>query len=247
MLLLTFALGLLAVLASWRGITERVGAFHFMILWTVAGLAGVFLSLDLFLFYFFFEMMLIPMYFLIAVWGHEKRVYAAIKFFIFTQVERPADAGRDHRAGVHPRARDRRLHLRLHAAAGHADGGEHGLRAHARVLRRLRRQAAGVAAAHLAAGRAHRGADRRLRAAGRRAHQDRRLRHAPLHGAALPRRRARLPHRGAHPRRDRHHLRRGHGLRPEGHEAAGRLHERQPHGLRAPRDLRLELARRCRA
>ncbi len=86
MLLLTFALGLLAVLASWRGITKHVGAFHFMILWTVAGLVGVFLSLDLFLFYFFFEMMLIPMYFLIAVWGHEKRVYAAIKFFIFTQV-----------------------------------------------------------------------------------------------------------------------------------------------------------------
>jgi len=86
MLLLTFALGLLAVLASWRGITERVGMFHFMVLWTVAGLAGVFLSLDLFLFYFFFEMMLIPMYFLIAVWGHEKRVYAAIKFFVFTQV-----------------------------------------------------------------------------------------------------------------------------------------------------------------
>ena len=86
MLLLTFALGLLAVLASWRGITERVGVFHLMVLWTVAGLAGVFLSLDLFLFYFFFEMMLIPMYFLIAVWGHERRVYAAIKFFIFTQV-----------------------------------------------------------------------------------------------------------------------------------------------------------------
>ena len=86
MLLLTFALGLLAVLCSWRGITRNVGAFHFMILWTVAGLAGVFLSLDLFLFYFFFEMMLIPMYFLIAVWGHERRVYSAIKFFIFTQV-----------------------------------------------------------------------------------------------------------------------------------------------------------------
>ena len=86
MLLLTFALGLLAVLASWRGITEHVGVFHLMVLWTVAGLAGVFLSLDLFLFYFFFEMMLIPMYLLIAVWGHEKRVYAAVKFFIFTQV-----------------------------------------------------------------------------------------------------------------------------------------------------------------
>ena len=86
MLALTFALGLLAVLASWRGITERVGAFHFVLLWTVAGLAGVFLALDLFLFYFFFEMMLIPMYFVIAVWGHERRVYAAIKFFLFTQV-----------------------------------------------------------------------------------------------------------------------------------------------------------------
>jgi NADH-quinone oxidoreductase subunit M len=86
MLLLTFGLGLLAVLCSWRGITDKVGVFHLMVLWTVAGLAGVFLSLDLFLFYFFFEMMLIPMYFLIAVWGHERRVYSAIKFFIFTQV-----------------------------------------------------------------------------------------------------------------------------------------------------------------
>ena len=86
MLLLTFGLGLLAVLCSWRGITDKVGVFHLMILWTVAGLAGVFLSLDLFLFYFFFEMMLIPMYFLIAVWGHERRVHSAIKFFIFTQV-----------------------------------------------------------------------------------------------------------------------------------------------------------------
>ncbi len=86
MLALTLALGLLAVLASWRGVTARVGFFHFMILWTTAALAGVFLSLDLFLFYFFFEMMLIPMYFIIALWGHERRVYAAIKFFIFTQV-----------------------------------------------------------------------------------------------------------------------------------------------------------------
>lgn len=86
MLLLTFGLGLLAVLCSWRGITDKVGVFHLMILWTVAGLAGVFLSLDLFLFYFFFEMMLIPMYFLIVVWGHGRRVHSAIKFFIFTQV-----------------------------------------------------------------------------------------------------------------------------------------------------------------
>ena len=73
------------MLASWREITERVGFFHFILLWTWPALAGVFLALDLFLFYFFWEMMLVPMYFLIALWGHERRVYAAIKFFIFTQ------------------------------------------------------------------------------------------------------------------------------------------------------------------
>jgi NADH-quinone oxidoreductase subunit M len=85
LLTLTFGLGLLSVLSSWRGVTDRVGFFHFFLLWTVAGIAGTFLAFDLFLFYFFFEMMLIPMYFLIAIWGYERRVYAAIKFFLFTQ------------------------------------------------------------------------------------------------------------------------------------------------------------------
>jgi NADH-quinone oxidoreductase subunit M len=86
LLALTQFLGLTAVLASWTEIRERVGFFHFNLLWISAGIAGVFLSLDLFLFYFFWEMMLIPMYFLIAIWGHERRVYASIKFFLFTQL-----------------------------------------------------------------------------------------------------------------------------------------------------------------
>ena len=86
MVTLCYALGLLAVLSSWREVTERVGFFHFMLLWTVAALVGVFTALDLFLFYFLFEMMLVPMFFLIALWGHERRVYAAVKFFLFTQV-----------------------------------------------------------------------------------------------------------------------------------------------------------------
>ena len=73
------------MVASWREVTERVGFFHFMLLWTIAGVVGVFTALDLFLFY-FFGMMLVPMYFLIALWGHERRVYAAIKFFLFTQI-----------------------------------------------------------------------------------------------------------------------------------------------------------------
>jgi len=82
---LTELLGLMAVAASWTEIEERVGFFHFNLLWVLAGITGVFLALDLFLFYFFWEMMLVPMYLLIALWGHERRVYAAIKFFIFTQ------------------------------------------------------------------------------------------------------------------------------------------------------------------
>jgi NADH-quinone oxidoreductase subunit M len=85
MLLLTFLLGILAVLTSWEEIQYRIGFFHFNVLWVLAGITGVFLTMDLFLFYFFWEVMLIPMYFLIAIWGHENRRYAAYKFFIFTQ------------------------------------------------------------------------------------------------------------------------------------------------------------------
>jgi NADH-quinone oxidoreductase subunit M len=85
MLLLTFFLGTLAVLCSWKEIQERIGFYFFNLLWTLAGIAGVFIALDLFLFYFFWEVMLVPMYFLIAIWGDSNRRYAAYKFFIFTQ------------------------------------------------------------------------------------------------------------------------------------------------------------------
>jgi NADH-quinone oxidoreductase subunit M len=85
MLVLTFVLGIFALLTSWEEIQYRIGFFHFNLLWVLAGITGVFLTMDLFLFYFFWEVMLIPMYFLIAIWGHENRRYAAYKFFIFTQ------------------------------------------------------------------------------------------------------------------------------------------------------------------
>jgi len=85
MLVLTFFLGIFAVLISWKEIQYRVGFFHFNLLWVLAGITGVFITMDLFLFYFFWEVMLIPMYFLIGIWGHENRQYAAYKFFIFTQ------------------------------------------------------------------------------------------------------------------------------------------------------------------
>jgi NADH-quinone oxidoreductase subunit M len=86
MILLTAFLGMISVIISWTEIKERVGFFHFNLMWTLAGIIGVFLALDLFLFYFFWEVMLVPMYFLIGIWGHERRRYASIKFFLFTQL-----------------------------------------------------------------------------------------------------------------------------------------------------------------
>ncbi len=86
LVMLSCFLGIMATIASWTEIQERVGLFHFTLTWTVAGIIGVFLALDLFLFYFFWELMLVPMYFLIALWGHENRSYASVKFFLFTQV-----------------------------------------------------------------------------------------------------------------------------------------------------------------
>lgn len=85
LIVLTFLLGIVSVLTSWREIRTGVGFFHLNLMWILAGITGVFLAMDLFLFYFAWELMLVPMYFLIAVWGHEHRVYAAVKFFIFTQ------------------------------------------------------------------------------------------------------------------------------------------------------------------
>lgn len=85
MVLLTLFIGLVAVVISWKDVRERSGFFHFNILWILAGITGVFLSIDLFLFYFFWELMLVPMYFLIGIYGHENRIYASFKFFIYTQ------------------------------------------------------------------------------------------------------------------------------------------------------------------
>jgi NADH-quinone oxidoreductase subunit M len=85
LLLLTVFLGLAAVVSSWSEIQRHVGWFHLTVMCTLAGIMGVFISLDLFLFYVFWELMLVPMFFLIVVWGHENRIRAGWKFFIFTQ------------------------------------------------------------------------------------------------------------------------------------------------------------------
>lgn len=85
LVVLTALLGIVAVAVSWRSVRRHVGFFHVNLLWTVGGAIGVFLALDLLLFYFFWELMLVPTYFLIGIWGHEHRARAALKFFLFTQ------------------------------------------------------------------------------------------------------------------------------------------------------------------
>ncbi len=85
MVVLTAFLGIASVICSWTEVQEKVGFFHFNLMTVLAGIIGVFLAMDLILFYVFWEVMLVPMYFLIAIWGHENRIYAALKFFIFTQ------------------------------------------------------------------------------------------------------------------------------------------------------------------
>jgi len=81
---LTTLLTPIGVLVSWRHIDRRVKEFYALFLLMEFGLVGVFVALDLFLFYAFWEVSLVPMYFLIGVWGHERRIYAAVKFFLFT-------------------------------------------------------------------------------------------------------------------------------------------------------------------
>src|SRR5690242_5430480 len=86
LVVLTTFLVPLCVLISWRAVQERVKEFFFLMLVLEAAMLGVFLALDLFLFYFFWEGTLIPMALLIGMYGHERRVYAAVKFFLFTMI-----------------------------------------------------------------------------------------------------------------------------------------------------------------
>jgi len=84
LIILTTFLTPIALLGSWNSVHSRVKAFQIFMLLLEAGMLGVFVALDLFLFYIFWEAMLIPMYFLIGIWGHERRIYAAVKFFLYT-------------------------------------------------------------------------------------------------------------------------------------------------------------------
>jgi len=84
LVMLTTVLGMIAILSSWAAIQTRTKEYYILLLLLQTGMLGVFVSLDFFLFYVFWEVMLVPMYFLIGVWGSDRRLYAAIKFFLYT-------------------------------------------------------------------------------------------------------------------------------------------------------------------
>jgi NADH-quinone oxidoreductase subunit M len=84
--LLTTLMGAIAVLSSWTAIKERVKEYYIFLLVLQGGMIGAFVSLDFLLFFLFWEVMLVPMYFLIGIWGSDRRLYSAIKFFLYTLV-----------------------------------------------------------------------------------------------------------------------------------------------------------------
>src|SRR5215470_17039121 len=84
LLVLTGFLTPLAFLGSWESVHHKTRAFCIVVLLLESAMIGVFISLDLFLFYVFWDAMLIPMYFLIGIWGYDRRVYAAVKFILYT-------------------------------------------------------------------------------------------------------------------------------------------------------------------
>ena len=86
LLLLTTLMGFIAILSSWRAITERVKEYYIFLLVLQTGMMGAFMALDFLLFFLFWEVMLVPMYFLIGIWGSSNRLYSAIKFFLYTLV-----------------------------------------------------------------------------------------------------------------------------------------------------------------
>ena len=84
LIMLTTVVGFLAVLSSWNAVQDRLKEYYAMFMLLQTGMLGVFMALDFFLFYVFWELVLVPMYFIIGVWGGPRRLYAAIKFFLYT-------------------------------------------------------------------------------------------------------------------------------------------------------------------
>ncbi len=111
LIMLTTLLGWISILSSWTAIENRVKEYYIWFLVLQTGMLGVFMALDFFLFFVFWEAMLVPMYLLIGIWGGPRKLYAAIKFFLYTLARLGADAA-GHPVPVLPSSHaHRHLHL----------------------------------------------------------------------------------------------------------------------------------------
>ena len=204
------------------------------------GMAGTFVAQDLILFFVFFEVVLLPMYFMIGVWGGEQRQYASLKFFLYTMFgsalmlvaflalffktggqrrqQRLRDRPAHRRRTEHRSQDDRHLDLRRH-------------------VRRVRREGADVPVPHLAARRPYPGADPGFGDPGRHPAEARHVRLRPHRHPDPAAGRSRVGAVDRPARRDRHHLRRLRLPGADRHEAAHRLLVGRPHGLRDARHL----------
>ena len=235
LVVLTGFLTPLALLSSWDSVHKSVKMFAFFLLALESSMLGVFVAIDLFLFYMFWDFVLIPMYFLIGIWGYDRRVYAAVKFILYTMAGSVlmlvaiiglawAYAGGEWHAELQPaRPAD--------ADAVVADGAM----VLPRVCRRVSHQGAAVPVPHVASRCARRSADRRLGDSGRRHAEDGHLRSRSLRISAVPVGGDALRSVDCGVRGDRDHLWRARRDGAAGSEKAGRVFERQPPRIRRPR------------
>ena len=256
---LTSLLMITAVFSSWSSIAERTPTYYALLLFLEAGLLGLFASLDVVLFYVFFEFTLIPLFFLVGLYGGPERRRASVTFFLYTLAGSLLTLiGVIALVIVHQQHTPDRIltfsipelteglgGARMGRLAGQADDGQGALGVPADAagpdlppaLRRVRHQGAALPVPHLAAAGPRRGADGRLGPAGGRPAEGRQLRVPALQsGDDADRLRRPLPvPRDALGRRD--HLRGADGPGPDGRQAAGRLQLGQPHGLHRPRPV----------
>ena len=231
---------------------QRSKSFIVWMLLLEAALIGVFLALDLILFFVFFEVVLVPMYFLIAGWGHDNRRYAAMKFFLFTHGRLRVPVRR-HPVGRVPAPQRQGLPDVRHAHAHRVGLVERRAVerdrevAVPRVRDRVRGEGAVVPVAHVAPRRAHRRADRRIGRAGRRAAQDGHLRVLALRDPDVPAGRGRPRAAAARAGGDRHHVRRDRRDDATQPEARRRVLVGRAPRLRRARVLRAHRSRASRA
>ena len=189
LVMLTTLIGFIAVLSSWNAIHERLKEYYAFFLVLQTGMLGVFMSLDFLLFFVFWESVLVPMYFIIALWGGQRRGYASIKFMVYTL------AGSvlmflgilylyaQHLSQFGTPSFDIADLMRTQISGGRSVVGFLG------IFRGIRRQGAHVSVPHLAARRAHRGAHGRLRRPGQHPAEDGDLRISEVFHTAAARRR----------------------------------------------------------